>query len=90
MARPDRGPGDPPPPPGLSASSTRSQLRYRLLVDDRSDLASVRAIAGDVIVTDIDGRSALQAGAFRERWRAEQLVTDLQAAGVMAWIVEVD
>ncbi|MGD1903780.1 MAG: DUF1565 domain-containing protein [Geitlerinemataceae cyanobacterium] len=82
--------GDPPPPPGISFSPLATRLRYRLLVSPSAGLDDVRAIAGDAIETEIDGNAAIQAGVFSDRWRAESLLAALQAAGLTAWIVDVD
>jgi hypothetical protein len=75
-------------PPGLSLTSAPQQLRYRVLVDTGVGLDRVRAIAGSAFTTQIDGREAIQAGVFSDRWRADQLAADLQADGFAAWIDE--
>ncbi|TAF57587.1 MAG: DUF1565 domain-containing protein [Oscillatoriales cyanobacterium] len=86
-----------PPPPSVTANLSdmppgvapaRSSVRYRVLVDVGGGVARVQAIAGSAFTTQVDGRDAIQAGAFSDRWRADQLVEALQADGLTAWIDE--
>ncbi|NJN61087.1 MAG: hypothetical protein HC795_05735 [Coleofasciculaceae cyanobacterium RL_1_1] len=58
------------------------------MVDTSAGLDRVLAIAGSAFTTQLNGREAIQAGVFRDRWRADQLVSDLQAEGLTAWIAE--
>lgn len=74
--------------PGFAPAPTRSSVRYRVLLDASVGVDRVQAIAGGAFTTQIDGRSAIQAGAFSDRWRADQLVEDLQAEGLTAWVDE--
>jgi hypothetical protein len=75
-------------PPGFAPAPARSSVRYRVLLDASVGVDRVQAIAGGAFTTQIDGRSAIQAGAFSDRWRADQLVEDLQAEGLTAWVDE--
>jgi len=81
---------------GLPASSSRPSLapvtaalmglRYRVVVLDTSNgsLQRVRSLVPEAFRTVVDGQSVIQAGAFRDRYRADQLLRQLRQYGVNA------
>lgn len=77
---------------GLSGSSNRSLalgLRYRVVVNvrGRREESRLRAIVPDAFEKTLDGRSVMQAGAFRDRGEADQLLWLLKRNGLNATIV---
>jgi len=78
---------------GNSPSFDRSialSFPYRVVVDARSagDLAKLRSLVPDAFRTFIGGRSVMQAGAFKEREKAEELAQMLAVNGFSARIEE--
>lgn len=78
--------GNPPPP----VSGTVLGLRYRVVVDAESDrdLNRVRSLVPGAFRNVVKGRSVMQAGAFHEREKADELVQMLTAKGLKARIEE--
>lgn len=73
--------GDPPPPPqGLAMPSGP---RYRLLVQIRTS-AEQQSLASLVPDAFADGQGRMQAGVFRDRQRADQLLQSLSSLGLAA------
>lgn len=73
---------------GMTQGMTQTGVRYRVLVNGSAGLEQVAAIADSAFVTQNDGREVIQAGVFRDSWRADQLVGELTAVGLTAWVVE--
>lgn len=81
--------------PGNSTGSTSinrpvpSGLRYRVVVSLRGsgDFSRLRAIVPDAFERNLDGQSVMQAGAFRDRGEANDLLWLLQRNGLNAQIV---
>lgn len=73
---PNRGEGPPPPPDRAEALG----LRYRVIVntDSGREQSKVRSLVPGSFRTRLNGRVVMQAGAFRERSRAMQLLELLQ------------
>ncbi|MDF0555166.1 DUF1565 domain-containing protein [Kamptonema sp. UHCC 0994] len=74
----------------LSANGVVLGLRYRVVVGAQGEreLARVRAIAPGAFRTFLNGQSVIQAGAFREREKAEALLQMFVANGLNARIEE--
>lgn len=72
----------------MTQGMTQTGVRYRVLVNGSAGLEQVAAIADSAFVTQNDGREVIQAGVFRDSWRADQLVGELTAVGLTAWVVE--
>lgn len=66
-------------------------LRYRVVVDPRSrrDSYRLRSIVPDAFATTVNGESVMQAGAFRDRAEAYQLLRRLVQNGLNARIVPI-
>jgi len=71
-----------------STETSATGQRYRTIVNlaDAADLTTVQEIIADAFVTQIDGRSVIQAGTFQEAWRAEALQATLRDRGLDAWV----
>lgn len=76
--------GSPPTPPSRLASA----LRYRVVVEAENDSqqAQLRAIVPDAFSVSLNGRTAMQAGAFSDRDKADQLLQVLTSQGLKATI----
>jgi parallel beta-helix repeat protein len=74
--------GNPPIPPTRSGAAP-TIVRYRVLVD-LSDEASLRSIVPNAFTTVAGGRSMLQAGAFGDRAKAEELLQTLVDRSIRA------
>ncbi len=63
-------------------------LRYRVVVDSRNDteLRRIRSIAPEAFPTVVGGRQVVQAGAFRDQYRANWLLQQLTSNGLRARI----
>lgn len=77
---------------GGSSSRNRpipSGLRYRVVVSLRGsgDFSRLRAIVPDAFERELDGESVMQAGAFRDRGEADDLLWLLKRNGLSAKIV---
>ena len=74
--------GNPPAPTPASGL----ELRYRVVVDARSaaQQAQVRTIAPAAFISNASGRSTMQAGAFSDRAKADQLREILTNQGLSA------
>ena len=74
----------------LSANGAVLGLRYRVVVQAQGEreLGRVRAIAPGAFRTFVNGQSVMQAGAFREREKAEALLQMFVANGLNARIEE--
>ena len=74
----------------LSANGAVLGLRYRVVVGAQGEreLTRVRAIAPGAFRTFLNGQSVIQAGAFREREKAEALLQIFVANGLNARIEE--
>ncbi len=72
-----------------SNSSVALGLRYRVVVSVRGsrDTYRLRAIVPDAFEKNLDGESVMQAGAFRDRGEADQLLLLLRRNGLNARIV---
>ncbi len=66
-------------------------LRYRVVVDvnNLSQQYKLRSLVPDAFSTNINGNSVMQAGAFRSRLEADQLLRTLQNNGLNAEIIPV-
>lgn len=66
-------------------------LRYRVVVNvnNRSQRYKLRSLVPDAFSTNINGNSVMQAGAFRSRLEADQLLRTLQNNGLNAEILRV-
>ncbi|MDJ0518562.1 MAG: DUF1565 domain-containing protein [Trichodesmium sp. MO_231.B1] len=66
-------------------------LRYRVVVDvnNLSQQYKLRSLVPDAFSTNINGNSVMQAGAFRSRLEADQLLRTLQNNGLNAEIIRV-
>ncbi len=66
-------------------------LRYRVVVDTDSpgDREKMQSLVPGAFRSFASGRSVMQAGAFREREKAEELVQMLSANGLNARIEEI-
>jgi parallel beta-helix repeat protein len=75
--------GSPPVPPHRTSGLG---LRYRVVVDAESEAqqAQVRAIVPEAFLTSSGGRSVMQAGAFSDRAKADQLLEALTNQGLRA------
>jgi parallel beta-helix repeat protein len=67
-----------------------ASVKFRVLVNaiDSTQVAQVKAIVPGAFSTVIQGRSLLQAGAFSDRAKAEELLNTLQAQGIAASLVQ--
>jgi parallel beta-helix repeat protein len=67
-----------------------ANVKFRVLVNaiDPTQIAQVKAIVPGAFSTVIQGRSMLQAGAFSDRTKAEELLNTLQAQGIAASLVQ--
>lgn len=81
--------GSPPAPPSRGSALG---LRYRVLVDIRSDgeQQRVRSLAPGAFRTYANGRMMMQAGAFREREKADALLQLLTTNGLSATVEEMN
>ena len=63
-------------------------LRYRVVVESGSDadLRRVRSVVPEAFTTVVQGRSVVQAGAFRDQYRANYLLQQLTRSGLRARI----
>lgn len=63
-------------------------LRYRVVVESSSDadLRRVRSVVPEAFRTVVQGRSVVQAGAFRDQYRANSLLQQLTRSGLRARI----
>ncbi len=66
-------------------------LRYRVVVNvnNLSQQYKLRSLVSDAFLTNINGNSVMQAGAFRSRLEADQLLRVLQNNGLNAKIIPV-
>lgn len=66
-------------------------FRYRVVVDTRSqgDRAKIQSLVPDAFRTFSNGREVMQAGAFREQEKADELLQILMANGLNARIEEI-
>ncbi|MGL6139371.1 MAG: DUF1565 domain-containing protein, partial [Planktothrix sp.] len=69
-------------------SPTALGLRYRVVVEGSSDndLRRIRSVVPEAFKTVIQGRSVVQAGAFRDQYRANSLLQQLTRSGLRAKI----
>lgn len=81
-------PGSANAPSALSSSD--SNTVYQVIVPSSSALVRlrVRQVASDAFTTTVNGDQVIQAGLFRERSSADQLVAQLSGAGLSSRIVE--
>ncbi|NJR49382.1 MAG: DUF1565 domain-containing protein [Leptolyngbyaceae cyanobacterium CSU_1_3] len=77
--------GSPPIPPSRSVALA---LRYRVVVvaEDEGQQAQVKAIVPDAFLVSLRGRTLLQAGAFGDRSKADELLQSLLNQGLKATI----
>jgi parallel beta-helix repeat protein len=75
---------------GAGMSRPAANIKFRVLVNaiDPTQIAQVKAIVPGAFSTVIQGRQMLQAGAFSDRAKAEELLNTLQAQGVAAALVQ--
>ena len=73
---------------GVPLSPTALGLRYRVVVEGSSDndLRRIRSVVPEAFRTVIQGRSVVQAGAFRDQYRANSLLQQLTRSGLRAKI----
>lgn len=73
---------------GVPLSPTALGLRYRVVVEGSSDndLRRIRSVVPEAFKTVIQGRSVVQAGAFRDQYRANSLLQQLTRSGLRAKI----
>jgi len=69
-------------------SPTALGLRYRVVVEGSSDadLRRIRSVVPEAFKTVVQGRSVVQAGAFRDQYRANSLLQELSRSGLRARI----
>ena len=69
-------------------SSAALGLRYRVVVEGNSDneYRRVRSIAPEAFRTVLNGRQVIQAGAFRDQYRANWVLQQLTRSGLRAKI----
>lgn len=81
------GNGNTPPPPSFQLATG---LRYRVLIEGNNEAqkAQVRSIVPDAFSTFLRGRQVIQAGAFAERTKADELLQLLLNNGVQARVEE--
>jgi parallel beta-helix repeat protein len=74
--------------PGAAVS--RASVRYRVVVStiDSTQIAQVQAIAPGAFTTRVKGQIVMQAGAFTERSKADELLGQLLAQGLPASVDE--
>lgn len=79
--------GNPPPPPTRGSAMG---LRYRVVVDatTTADQTRVRSLVPGAFRTTSNGRTVMQAGAFSEINKAEELLQSLTSKGVRARLEE--
>lgn len=72
----------------IPLSPTALGLRYRVVVESGSDadLRRVRSVVPEAFTTVVQGRSVVQAGAFRDQYRANSLLQQLTRSGLRARI----
>jgi parallel beta-helix repeat protein len=72
----------------IPLSPTALGLRYRVVVESSSDadLRRVRSVVPEAFTTVVQGRSVVQAGAFRDQYRANSLLQQLTRSGLRARI----
>lgn len=80
------------PAPPANQTAANLGLKYRVLVDPQSERERerVRSLVPEAFRVGIDGRTWWQAGAFRERYRALQLLYQLRRQGLRAAIQSID
>ncbi|MGV0027325.1 DUF1565 domain-containing protein [Phormidesmis priestleyi] len=80
-----RSQGSPPIPPTRAVATA---LRYRVVVETDSDSqqSQVRAIVPDAFPVSLRGRTLMQAGAFGDRTKADELLQSLLNQGLKATI----
>jgi len=73
---------------GVPLSPTALGLRYRVVVEGSSDadLRRIRSVVPEAFKTVVQGRSVVQAGAFRDQYRANSLLQELSRSGLRARI----
>lgn len=73
---------------GVPLSPTALGLRYRVIVEGSgdNDLRRIRSVVPEAFRTVIQGRSVVQAGAFRDQYRANSLLQQLTRSGLRAKI----
>ncbi|MDX2097571.1 MAG: DUF1565 domain-containing protein [Leptolyngbyaceae cyanobacterium bins.59] len=78
--------GKTPPPPNTRLAA----LRYRVLVEAQDELqtSQIRSLVPDAFNTFMKGRRVIQAGAFAERTKADELLQMLLSNGLQARIEE--
>ncbi|PPT06536.1 Serine/threonine protein kinase [Geitlerinema sp. FC II] len=83
-------PGAPPPPPAYTDDLVTARLRYRILVVPRNstEASLVRLVVPDAFTVRHSDGSFTQAGAFRNRDRAERVLQQLHENGLNARLEE--
>ncbi len=83
--------GTPGSPPALSSLIPMANLRYRVVVVAASEAeeAQLRALVPDAFRTVVNRRTVLQAGAFSDRAKAEELTQQLLQRGIRATVEEI-
>ena len=73
---------------GAALSPAALGLRYRVVVEGSSDndLRRIRSVVPEAFRTVVQGRSVVQAGAFRDQYRANSLLQQLTRSGLRAKI----
>jgi parallel beta-helix repeat protein len=71
---------------GSTGPSARAAVKFRVLVNpiDANQAAQLQAVVPGAFSTVVQGRSVMQAGAFGDRDKAEQLLNSLQSQGLSA------
>ncbi|VXD23563.1 conserved hypothetical protein [Planktothrix serta PCC 8927] len=72
----------------IPLSPTALGLRYRVVVESSNDteLRRIRSIVPEAFQTVVQGRQVIQAGAFRDQYRANSLLQQLTSNGLRARI----
>lgn len=67
-----------------------NNIVYQVIVPSDSSIlrARVRQVASDAFIANVNGRRVIQAGLFRERNRADQLVSQLSSRGIQTQVIE--
>ena len=75
-------------PPSLPSRATALGLRYRVVVEavSEGEQAQVRAIVPDAFTVSLRGRTLIQAGAFGDQAKANELLQTLASQGLKASI----